>query len=357
MSFNFNLQSLQESLQQTTKNITSSLKNLPSADQVSSSFQQNLNSLGKEVSNLQPMIRRTKRSLQEKFGSTNDISELPQEYKDLEKQTNDLKTFYKKILEITHEYEIVSYDYPPNLKESINDYTKIFNKKISGLSQATTTKEAEAILLAPTKEKYPKTFAHQFSRVLSTVREAILPNPAEPSDSAEPNPLNNLSKATDLLAKSEYKIGNERLEQDKLIISEFNNKIRRILKVDFANTQKLINRVETARLNFDTIRAEIKDLRKGDDTAEIPEKESKKLEAAEDELVDATEKAVESMKELVKTQEPVKLLSVLCKIQLNYHKNVTEELTGLVDGLNILTISQNDDDTETETTKSTGAEN
>lgn len=330
MSFSFNLQSLQDSLQKTTQNLTTSLQenlgNLPSANEVSSSFQQNLNSLQKEVTNLKPILKRTQRSLQEKFGSTSDISELPQDYKDLEKQVDDLKSFYKRVLTITQQYGIESYDYPPNLKESINDYTKILNQKLTGLSQATTTNEAEAVLLSTTKDEYPKTFAHQLSKAFKKSHDqTVADNEAEGETS--------LTKAMLLSSNSEFKIGDERLEQDKLVISEFNSKVQSLLKNEIARTDRLRKQVETARLNFDATRAEIKTLQHGEETAPVPEKLSQKLENYEDELVNATEVAVEAMKDLVKSEEPLSLLKVYTKIQLNYHKAVVEELSSLSEDL------------------------
>ncbi|VEU19435.1 DEKNAAC100105 [Brettanomyces naardenensis] len=346
MSFSFNLQSLQDSLQKTTKNLTTTLQdnfnNLPSADKVTSSLQTNLNSLGKEVSNLKPILKRTQRSLQEKFGSISDISELPKEYKDLEKQVDDLKAFYKRLLQITQQYEIESYDYPPNLRESLNEYTKLFNEKISGLSQATTTSEAEAVLMAPRKDQFPKTFSHQLSRVFKISRSEILSNTEEGSS----KPETSLTKALLLVSNSEYKVGDERLEQDKLVISEFNNKLRNILRTDFGRADKMRRHVETSRLNFDTVRAEIKDTQKGDETVEIPEGQSKKLDRCEDELVNATEIAVEAMKELIKPEEALNLVNVFCKIQLNYHKNVADELSGLVDSLSTLPVDSRAEDDE-----------
>ncbi|ODV86662.1 hypothetical protein CANARDRAFT_6239 [[Candida] arabinofermentans NRRL YB-2248] len=320
MSFKFpNLSSLQNTLQQTTQQLTSSI-------------QDNLSHLEKEVSslnsNLSPILKRTTRSLQEKFGSIDDISELPQEYKDLEKKTDNLKVFYKKVLTITSQYEIESYDYPPNLRESLNDYGKLFNEKLSGLSQATTTSEAEAVLMATSKDQTPKTFNHQLSKAFKNSRELLV-------SETEEGELVESSLTTALLKVSEYyyKVGDERLEQDKLIISEFNNKVRNILSHDFDKASKLRKQVEISRLSFDTVRSDIKFYQKGDENVEVPDALSKKLELAEDELVSATELAVESMKRLIKPVESLALVKILVKIQLNYHKNVAGELSTLVDEL------------------------
>ncbi|KAG7831734.1 hypothetical protein KL919_000693 [Ogataea angusta] len=323
MSFKFpkvDLSSIQQSLQQTTQQLTSSL-------------QDNLVNLEKEVStlnsNISPLLKRTTRSLQERFGSIDDISELPQEYKDLEKRVDNLKVFYKKVLTITQQYEIESYDYPPNLKESIHDYTKLINEKFTGLSQATTTSEAEAVLLASSKDHTPKTFAHQLAKACFSANEVLSTSEDESSS---------LCKALLKISEFQTRIGEERLEQDKLVITEVNDRIRNTLNGDFLNTAKLRKQVETSRLNFDTVRAEVKAVQRGDESVELPPALSKKLENAEDELVSATESAVESMKTLIKPVEGLNLLKLLMKIQLNYHKNVVSELSSLVDELDSLPL-------------------
>ncbi|GME98375.1 unnamed protein product [Ambrosiozyma monospora] len=217
-------------------------------------------------------------------------------------------------------------------KKSLTDYSKIISEKFSGLSQATTTSEAEAVLLATSKDSTPKTLSHQLSKSFKASRDLLL------SSSEEESTENSLTKALLKISETEYRIGDERLDQDKLIITEFNAKVKKILNVDFANASKLRKQVETSRLAFDTVRAEIKVAQKGDENAEIPENLSKKLEASEDDLVNATELAVESMKDLIKPLEAVSLVKVFAKIQLNYHKAAVTELSQLVDELDTLPV-------------------
>ncbi|GMM27683.1 Gvp36 protein [Martiniozyma asiatica (nom. inval.)] len=341
MSF---FQSLQQQLQETTQNLGSQLNSLSlqeTAAHLTTSMQENLNQLSGEVNNLKPIFQRTTRSLQEKFGSIDDISELPQDYKDLEKQVDNLKLFYQNVLNITSQYEIESYDFPPNLKESLSDYSSLLSEKISGLSQASTAQEAERVLLSGRKDKIPKTLHHQLGKTLNGCKDSIIANKAvsfipgvKPKDEEGSEIKENaLTIALGKISDSQFKIGNERLEQDKLIIVEFNAKVKNLLKSDFVKVLQLRKDVENARLSFDTVRAEIKSLQKGDPEAPVPEDVNAKLEGFEDELVNATEVAVEMMKDLIKPYEGVNLLKVFCKIQLNYHKNVVRELEACVDDL------------------------
>lgn len=347
MSF---FQSLQQQFQETTAQLGSQINNI-SLQETAAQLQHNISQFGEDV---KPLLQRTTRTIQERIGTIDDISELPKDYKDLEKQVDNLQLFYKRVLMITQQYELESYDYPPNLKESFTDVTSLLNEKIAGLSHATTTQEAEKILLAGRKDQTPKTFAHQFGRALKLSRESILDNKPVSTlpklgstsidiDAEEPLKDNALTIALQKIADIQIKVGNERLEQDKLVIAEFNNKVKTLLKNDFSKTATLRKQVENARLNFDTVRAEIKSLQKGDADAAVPPQLTQKLENNEDELVSATEVAVESMKSLIKPYESVNLLKVLVKIQLNYHKNVVSDLSLLVDDLDAIQFDNEDD--------------
>ncbi|ANZ76219.1 BA75_03129T0 [Komagataella pastoris] len=326
MSFKFpSLQSFGQSLQQTSQ-------------QLGQQIQEGIQNVSKEATslnqNLSPIFKRTQRSLQEKLGQIDDISALPEEYIDLEKKADALRIVYKKILAITSQYEIESYDYPPNLKESVFDVTKTIGEKIQGLSHATTTAEAEAVLIAPAGNQYPKTFSHSLSKVVTASNDNLLKSQNDQESS--------LTQALLKIADTEYRIGDKRLEQDKLIINEFNNKIRYVLENSFTETTKHRRNVETSRLTFDTIRAEIKKAQAGDDTAEVPAEMEKKLELAEDELVHSTEVAVESLKKLLQPTDSINLLKVFTKIRLNYYKSVSESLSELVDQLDALPEDEDD---------------
>lgn len=314
MSFFSNIQ---QQFQQTTNQLSESINSLnlqTTANQLKANFE---NEVSKVNTNLKPLIARTQRQIQEKIGNNIDISELPQEYKDLEDKVDEILNFYKKVLEITKIYEIENYDYPINIKENVLDYSKFINEKFNELSKANSTVEAERVLLSGRKDKIPNTFSHSFAAKLSTI-----------------NVDGSLKDALTSISEFQNKIGNERLEQDKLIINEFNKKIENLLNVEFKKCYELRDNVLDARLNFDTVRSEIKS---NGETDEL----NKNLEDREDELVNATEIAVESMKDLIKPLESINLLKVLFKIQLNYHKNVTSQLESLIE--NLETIEVEDD--------------
>lgn len=316
MSFKFpDLSSLQQQLQQTSQQFTLQL-------------QTGLEQVSKELSslndNLQPFFKRTTRLAQEKLGGIDDISELPHEYIELEKKVDNLKKIYQKILDITEQYLVESYDYPPHLRENIQDVTKSFTEKLQSLSQATTTAELEAILISSGEKPIPKTFHHQFGKALASVK--LIDDDA-------------LTKLLAAVSEIEFKIGDARLSQDREIIVEFNNKIKELLSTQFTVTNNYRKNVENARITFDVLRSESK----GYEENSVPESLQGKLDLAEDDLVNATEIAVESMKKLISPVEPVTLLKAYNKIQLNYYKNVVSLLTELDTSLGEISLDDEDD--------------
>ncbi|ODQ79815.1 hypothetical protein BABINDRAFT_180341 [Babjeviella inositovora NRRL Y-12698] len=311
---------------------------------ISQQFQDGLQGSLKEAQKiseeLQPFAARTSRLLQEKFGQVDDVSELPSEYLELERKVDNLRVVYKNLLTVTETFEFESYDYPPNLKESFNDVSKSLTGRFYELSKTTTTKEAETLLNSQAKEKsLPKTLAHALSRAAANSRQQLLISAYHAAEEAEEEELpeeNPLAKALLKLADTEKLVGEKRLEQDQLIIVDFNHKLNQILTDSFKQTSQNRRKVEKARLDFDTLRTQVKRAEEAAKETEAPEEDkvpvkdveglNSKLEAAEDELVSATEEAVTSMKRILDPAESVNLVQVLVKAQLEYFKSVTADL-------------------------------
>jgi hypothetical protein len=276
-----------------------------------------------------PIAKRTARLVQEKFGTIEDISELPEEYILLEKKTDALRSVYKKLLAITATYEIESYDYPPNIKESVSDLSKTLTEKFQGLQKASSAAEAEKILTSSSDEPVlPKTFAHELSKASRQSRQLLLQFDDD----------NALSKVLLKFAEAQAKIGSKRLEQDQMILTEFNAKLQDALDKNFTETNANRKKVDSARLNFDTLRYEVKI------HPERQEQLQEQLDNAEDELVNATTVAVQSMKKLIEPAESVNLIVLFTKIQLEFHKATVGELETLVKDLESIPLDDEDDE-------------
>ncbi|GMM37573.1 Gvp36 protein [Saccharomycopsis crataegensis] len=270
--------------------------------------------------------KKTQRMVEERLGKATDVSQLPQEYIDLEQRVDSLKVVYQKLLDITNTYENESYDYPANMKESVNEFSKTFVSKVQDLSRATSASDAQAVLLSGGKQQPPKTLNHALGRAALSASQELKStsdlNSATPSSSS-------LSEALSKYATAELKIGEARLTQDNLIRARFNLPMSKALKTSLSKATKARQTVEEKRLNYDAARAAIKTARP-DQVAKL----RSELDHLEDEFANATEEAVSIMKNVVDDSKPLAELSELIEAQLSYHKSAAELLGDLLPEIN-----------------------
>lgn len=315
---------------------------------ISSTVQGSFKEISKDFNNnIQPL---TKNALSFVKGGLDgaEISELPKDYVLLEAKVDALRNVYKRLLEVSATYEVESYDYPPNLKESFSDFSKSVTEKFQELSHAATTKEAEKILSKPGSSQFPKTLSHALAKAALQSRELLLEQSAkekllgEGAGEAEAEE-DSFSKVLLTLAEHQQTIGNKRLEQDSLVINEFNAKIKELLDKIFKENLASRKQVENSRYRLDHIRYELKiaaeetdRLQKAEQKGELAAHEkyvedlSNKLEAAEDDLVNNTVIAAESMQKFLNPAEAINLIKILTKVQLNYFRAAAKELEALL---------------------------
>ncbi|CDR47901.1 CYFA0S39e00320g1_1 [Cyberlindnera fabianii] len=272
-------------------------------------------------SELSPLAQRTARQLQERLGQTDDISQLPQEYTDLEKKIETLKTVYNNLLSVTSTYETEAYDYPANLRESVTEISKTISTKVEKLANARTTSEAQSILIAQNPRTQPKTLNHAIST--STNLSALKIQQQSTDDS-----FDLIAQGLTQVGQTEAKIGEARLQQDKLIRTKVNAQFKKQLKENLLRADKSRRAVENKRLSYDAARASLK-------TAK-PEKEASlrvTLETLEDEFAAATEDAVAVMKQTVEGASVLSELVEFITAQLAYHKAASELLEQLLPNL------------------------
>merc|ERR1712000_406907 len=126
------------------------------------SFGKNLSDLGAQIT---PFASRTFQYTKEQLGQTDDKTQLPPDYIDLEKRVDALKQAHQKMLSVTSTYSNETYDYPANIKETFHDLGRTVSEKVHLLSSATSPGEAQAALVAPPSAKpQPKTFSHAIAR-------------------------------------------------------------------------------------------------------------------------------------------------------------------------------------------------
>ena len=85
----------------------------------------------------------------EHFGQTNDITELPDEYRELEDRVDALKNAQNVLIRAARAYEHEGYDYPHQLQESVTHGAQTLSHTLSAWA-ATATKNTSLPSVQPT---------------------------------------------------------------------------------------------------------------------------------------------------------------------------------------------------------------
>ncbi|TGO11366.1 hypothetical protein BTUL_0111g00160 [Botrytis tulipae] len=299
---------------------------------------------GKNVSaSFTPFAARTQQYVKERLGQSDDKTQLPPDYIELEKRVDALKKVHQKMLSVTSNFSHEGYDYPQNLSESFNDLGRTVSEKVQLLSSATSPAEAQAALTAPPSAKpQPKTFNHAIARAALASSQIL----QQQNSSGNEDPL---ATALEKYALAEERVGEARLAQDSQIQSRFLAGWSTTLNTNLMFATRARKSVENSRLLLDAAKARAKNPgwhlpgqaapRHDGHEDEIQSEEARvEIEQAEDEFVGQTEEAVGVMKNVLDTPEPLRNLADLIAAQLEYHKKAYEilsELAPVVDGLQV----------------------
>ncbi|PQK18099.1 hypothetical protein BB8028_0011g00280 [Beauveria bassiana] len=291
-----------------------------------SKFGKNLSDFGAQIT---PFASRTFQYTKEQFGQSEDKTQLPADYIDLEKKVDALKQAHQKMLNVTQQYSNEAYDYPPNVKETFQDLGRTVSEKVSLLSSATSTAEAQAALVAPpTAKPQPKTFSHAIARASLASSQTLHQN----HTGAGEDPL---ATALEKYALTLERVGEARLAQDAQIQSRFLAGWNTTLNTNIMFATRARKNVEKSRLSLDAVKAHAKGTTfklgqsssaAGQEEPELSPEAQEEIEKAEDEFVTQTEEAVGVMKNVLDTPEPLRNLSELINAQIEYHKKASEIL-------------------------------
>ncbi|KAG8897101.1 hypothetical protein FRB99_008455 [Tulasnella sp. 403] len=254
-----------------------------------------------------------------------DITELPQEYKDLEARVDALRVAHDSMLKITSVYA-TAYDYPTQVQESLSEFGTTISHGIASFA-ATNLKGTKLPVPAasPTTPQPPKTLPHAISRASHNAANAVGPN-------------ERLGKALADYATAFDKIGDARLNQDDTILENFVAPWQATLTNSISLAMKARQAVKTSRLELDAAKQTLKN-------AATARQEQARLdvENAEDDLVQKTEVAISMMKAVLENPEPLKNLNELAKAQLVYHATAAEALQAAQTELEELSIAAEGD--------------
>ncbi|KAK5781884.1 uncharacterized protein PWA37_000847 [Arxiozyma heterogenica] len=372
-------------------------------------------------------IKKTTRFLQEKVGAIpeDEISKLPEDYQQLELKVDALEKVLNRLLLVTRTFELEGYDYPPNLTESLNHWWNEQDQKVNDFKN--NEKESKDFENAGSKETsnavnncsndklveinssiFNRSFAIAISKAVLDSQQIFInskkrkeqtytgdskTNNEEDEEDEEDEDLNNLIKAFQSWCQCYKNIDQSQNDMNTMIVKEFNQKLSDMLAIDFKTVKKLRKKVQESRLEFDTMRHEIKmknslkekakeesikvesesekeiesenkdtanskeqdkgnitekeqqeqkDEKEEEEEEEEETEEDKLLEQLEDDFVSNITAAAEKMTELTDSVELISLVKLFQNIQLVHYRQCVQELETSMKLLDTLTI--NDDD-------------
>lgn len=255
-----------------------------------------------------------------------DVTELPEEYKDLEQRVDALRNAHASLLRIAKVYDTEPYDYPTQINESLTETAATLSHTLTSWAAAA-TKGTNLPPIEPSAKPPAehKTLPHALSRAAAS-------GALELSSSASKNSSLNgsVSHLTADVLKSyamvQARIGDDRLNQDAAIQKGFLQPWQFSLNQGIQAAIKSRQNVRNARLALDAARLSLKNVASG------PKKEQARLEVenSEEKLVNATEEAIGLMKRVLDDPVPIQALLELVKAQHMYHAAAAESLQGLV---------------------------
>ncbi|KAI8374371.1 uncharacterized protein BYT42DRAFT_499613 [Radiomyces spectabilis] len=260
---------------------------------------------------------------QEKLGTAEEVTELPQEYKDLEKRVDALRATHVNLLKVARTFQNTAYDYPVQLQESLLGISNTVTSQFQNLalSPAERAQMDSHPPIDPTKQ-HPKTLSHALARVSTQSAESI--GVEEPLGTA----LFKFGAITE-------KVGDARLAMDQAITTKFNQPMQTTLNTSIEQALKARRNVQSARLSLDACKARYRSAR-----ADRLDAARLEVEQAEDHFVGAVEEATSMMKVALENPEPFRNLADLVAAQLAYFKTAHDLLAELAPELDEIQVTQ-----------------
>ncbi|KAF9242794.1 BAR domain-containing family protein [Melanogaster broomeanus] len=276
----------------------------------------NLN-IGQSANKLAKGFNSSVQATRERLGQVapEEITELPQEYKDLEARVDALRQAYLALLKVTKAYESESYDYPVQIQESISELSTTIGHGITNFA-ATNLKGTNIPApnpVTPVAAQH-KTLPHALGRAATNAASALQGAPSGSDDK--------LGKALSLYAGVWETIAGARIQQDEAIQDQYLQPWQTTLSTSINVAMKARQAVRASRLELDAAKQSLKN-------ANPARQEQARLdvENAEDDLVQKTEVAITLMKTVLENPEPLKNLNELTKAQLVYFASAAEALS------------------------------
>ncbi|KAF8493790.1 BAR domain-containing family protein [Russula emetica] len=288
----------------------------------------NLN-LGQSANRFAKGFNSSYQATRERLGQVapDEITELPQEYKDLEEQVEALKTAHLSVLKVTKAFESETYDYPSQIQESVAELGANISRGVTNFA-ANNLKGTNLPAPSPTAAPVPqhKTLPHALSRASYAASSILTQAPGGKDD--------RLGQALAEYGGAWEKISDVRVQHDDAVANGFLAPWQQNLQTSINVAVKARQAVRLSRLELDAAKQTLKN-------AGPTKQEHARLEVenAEDDLVQKTEVAITLMKAVLDNPEPIKNLNELIKAQLRYYAFAAEALSAVQGEIEELSVA------------------
>ncbi|KAH8919087.1 hypothetical protein BT69DRAFT_1353394 [Atractiella rhizophila] len=254
-------------------------------------------------------------SARETLGTADELTELPEDYKLLERRVDSLKDAHAYLLKVTKVYDSSSYDYPTNLGESASQLSQSITHNLSFWANAATkgtSLPSPTVADKPVEQK--KTLPHALSRAAGSGAMEL------------GGQGDKLGLGLQAFALAQEKIGDARMRQDMKISQTFNKPWMANLNQSIQAALKSRAAVKAARVSLDAARTSMKGINNGDPRIEQARLD---VEAAEEKLVNTTEEAISLMRSVLESPDALKALSRFVDAQYAFYQQAADDLKSI----------------------------
>ncbi|KAJ2080345.1 BAR domain-containing protein [Coemansia sp. RSA 988] len=249
-----------------------------------------------------------KQMASESLGSTGEVTELPTDYIALERRYEAVRQSAISLVKVSKAYTA-----PP---------TQFDMQALQSQFSTLTSKLGSKQGAEPEEAKVPATCQHEIARASLDISEKV--------GLEEP-----LGAALFKFGSIEERVGSEKLKQDQAIESKFIKPMSATLESSIALAQNARKQVQAARLTLDAAKTTFKNARP--DKADAARRD---VETAEDQFVTIVEEAMNLMRAVVESPEPLRCLSEFVTAQLAFHKEAAALLGDLAPEIEEIQVTQ-----------------
>ncbi|KAJ1934562.1 BAR domain-containing protein [Linderina macrospora] len=251
----------------------------------------------------------------EKLATNAEVTSLPNDYVNLEQRYEAVRHSAITLVKLAKTYTAAPTHYDV---QTLQNQLANLTVKMGAKNDA----ESVAAAAAKKEEQTPNTHQHAMARTALEVSEKV--------GLEEP-----LGAALFKFGSIEEKVGDGKLEQDKRIQDKFVAPMMATIESSIALAQNARKEVQAARLTLDAAKSTFKNA--APSKADAARRD---VESAEDRFVTIVEEAMNLMRAVVESPEPLRYLSELVSAQLEFHKAAASLLSDLAPEIDEIQVTQ-----------------